>query len=109
MKSRTTKGFWQFYEKLPVEVQKQAYEAYKLFETDPSHPSLNFKLTKPHSNGVWSVRAGSRTYRAFGTLVETDTILWFWIGHHKIQDEELDDSKNLKKKARNIREKFKGK
>lgn len=43
MKSFTTRRFWKAYEKLDETTKRQAREAYKLFEKDPTHPSLFFK------------------------------------------------------------------
>mgnify|MGYP001214371456 CR=1 FL=1 len=79
MKSRTTDNFWKCYDELPVEVRKQAKEAYRLFERDPFHPCLHFKRvgsTEP----VFSARI-SRNYRSVG-IIQGDTIIWFWIGEH---------------------------
>jgi hypothetical protein len=81
--SRTTERFRRAFRDLPVETQRQARRAYRLFLRDPSHPSLRFKrvhTTKP----VYSVRV-SLGYRALGVQVEED-MLWFWIGSHADYD-----------------------
>jgi hypothetical protein len=63
VKSRTTDKFWKCYDELPVEVRKQAKEAYRLFEQDPFHPGLHFKrshCTQPiFSAGVSPSSAGA--------------------------------------------------
>jgi len=47
---------------LPADVRKQARDAYKLFMTNPNHPSLRYKQIK---GAVYSVRIGLH-YRALG-------------------------------------------
>lgn len=79
MKSRTTDNFWKCYDELPVEVRKQAKEAYRLFEQDPFHPGLHFKRVSS-TEPVFSARI-SRNYRSVG-IIQGDTIIWFWIGAH---------------------------
>jgi hypothetical protein len=83
MRSRTTKGFWRHFAKLPRTVQLQAGKAYRLWRDDPHHPSLHFKsvhTTEP----IYSLRV-SRDYRALG-LREDDVVTWFWIGSHADYD-----------------------
>jgi hypothetical protein len=79
VKSRTTDNFWKCYDELPVEVRKQAKEAYRLFEQDPFHPGLHFKRVSS-TEPVFSARI-SRNYRSVG-IIQGDTIIWFWIGAH---------------------------
>ena len=79
MRSHTEARFWQFYDNLPEDVQRDADEAYKLWQSDPWHPSLQFKRVDPKAP-IYSVRVG-RGYRALGWL-EGNTITWFWIGNH---------------------------
>jgi hypothetical protein len=76
MKSSTTPDFWASYQALPPEVMSRARVTYRLWRTNPRHPSLRFKKT----GGVWSVRVG-REYRALA-LLQDDTFFWFWIGAH---------------------------
>lgn len=79
MTSRATRRFWELYEALPPEVQRQTQKAYELFQQNPSHPGLRFKrvhATQP----VYSVRI-NKDYRAVG-VVREDTVIWFWIGNH---------------------------
>jgi mRNA-degrading endonuclease RelE of RelBE toxin-antitoxin system len=84
--SRTTKRFRQAFSKLPKSVQRQAREAYKLFQQDPSHPRLRFK--RVHSQKpVYSVRINI-DYRAVG-IRDKDEIVWFWIGAHREYDKLL--------------------
>jgi hypothetical protein len=83
VKSRTTDRFWKRYDALPVEIRKQAREAYRLFQQDSHHPSLHYKRihsTKP----IFSVRI-SKNYRSVGIL-QGDEIIWFWIGSHAEYD-----------------------
>jgi hypothetical protein len=77
--SRTSKRFRALLAALPVDVRRQALKAYRLFETDPSHPGLNFELIDPKL-GLWSARV-NEGYRVLGTRQGAD-ILWIWIGTH---------------------------
>lgn len=43
MISHTTKGFWKLHELLSEYVQRQAKTAFRRFEEDPFHLSLQFK------------------------------------------------------------------
>lgn len=79
MNSRTTRRFRELFAALPIQVQRQGRDAYKLFLQNPSHPGLHFK--KIHSApATYSARVGI-SYRAVGVL-DADTIIWFWIGSH---------------------------
>lgn len=79
MKSHTEPRFWKFYDELPADVQRMADEAYRIWQADPHHPSLQFKKVD-NRDPIYSVRVG-KGYRALGWL-EDDTITWFWIGNH---------------------------
>ena len=71
------------YRSLPEEVREQARIAYRLFSSNPRHPSLQFKrigLREP----MYSVRIGLH-YRAVG-LLEANLVLWWWIGSHANYD-----------------------
>ena len=59
--------------------QRDADEAYLLWQSNPYHPSLQFKRVDPQ-DPIYSVRVG-RGYRALGWF-ESGTITWFWIGNH---------------------------
>jgi hypothetical protein len=84
--SRTTRRFWELLTELPEQVRMQARGAYRLFEQNPSHPSLCFK--RLHGNRpIYSARI-SLEYRAVGT-VSGDEIVWFWIGTHAEYDKLL--------------------
>jgi hypothetical protein len=79
IQSRTTREFREAFGLLPNDVRRQAQRAYRLFCTDPRHPSLRFKKVDEESN-VYSVRIGLG-YRALGVM-EGSTVVWFWIGSH---------------------------
>ena len=79
MNSRTSKRFRALLAALPTDVRRQALKAYRLFEKDPSHPSLNFELINARSS-LWSARV-NEGYRVLGIRQESD-ILWIWIGTH---------------------------
>ncbi len=67
-------------------MQKQADEAFALFQQNPYHPGLHFK--RVHSTQpIFSARV-TRHYRALGVL-EGDTLIWFWIGSHADYDQLL--------------------
>ena len=86
MRSHTDARFWKFYDALPKDVQQSADKAYRLWQSNPRHPSFQFKRIDPQEP-IYSVRVG-RKYRALGRL-EGDTIIWFWIGSHADYDTRL--------------------
>ena len=86
MRSRTTKAFWDRFDRQPEAVQKQAAKAFRLWRQDATHPSLAFKrvhATEP----IYSVRI-TRGYRALG-LRDGNLVTWFWIGSHADYDKLL--------------------
>jgi hypothetical protein len=76
VRHRATPKFWQFYKRLPSEIQKQADQSFVLLKQDPQHPSLHFKKV----GRFWSARVGIH-YRAIGVEDDAD-LIWFWIGRH---------------------------
>ena len=74
--SRVSAEFWELYNALPEDVQRQADRVYILFSSNPSHPSLFLKKAGPY----WSVRV-SRDYRVLGYR-QGNEMFWFWIGPH---------------------------
>jgi len=81
--SRTSARFRLTFRRLPARVQERARVAYRLFQQEPSHPSLRFKLVHT-SRPIYSVRIGL-AYRALGVR-DGDEIVWFWIGSHADYD-----------------------
>ena len=81
--SREFARFWQHYDSLPPEIQRQASKQYALFKENPFHPSLHLKQVGPY----WSVRV-SGSYRALA-IRRADCFQWFWIGSHDRYDEIL--------------------
>ncbi len=87
MKSYTTRQFRQLFASLPLRVQRQARQAYRLFRQNAAYPGLHFK--RVHGDPpIYSARVGIG-YRAVGVL-DGDTIAWFWIGSHANYDRLLD-------------------
>jgi hypothetical protein len=86
IQSRTSREFREAFASLPIDIQSQARRAFKLFRTDPRHPSLRFKKVDVESN-VYSVRIGLG-YRALG-FMEGPEVVWFWIGSHAECDQLL--------------------
>lgn len=78
MKSFRTLRFKRLFEELPTETQNAARKAFRLWLSDPRHPSLYFK---PIRADIWSVRI-SLNYRAVGVL-KSGAIYWHWIGPHE--------------------------
>jgi hypothetical protein len=72
--------------RLPRRIQEQARKNYRVWKSNPAHPSLDFKRVGKKSP-VYSVRVGIG-WRALG-LLEEDTVLWFWIGSHAAYDKLL--------------------
>ncbi|WP_422615049.1 hypothetical protein [Crocosphaera watsonii] len=58
-------------------MQEQARKAYKLWQENPTHPSLHFKKV---GKNLWSVRI-SGNYRALA-LRKGNDYYWIWIGDH---------------------------
>jgi hypothetical protein len=83
MKSATLPSFWLEYHNLPPEIRTSAQKSYRLWSTNPFHPSLHFKCIN-HNENIWSVRI-TRNYRAIGVL-QGDTVTWFWIGSHDLYE-----------------------
>jgi len=75
--SYTTSGFWKAYQRLERAVQRQAREAYRLFEQNPRHPSLHFKRVHIRK-AIYSVRV-NLDVRAVA-IRGGDEMVWFWIG-----------------------------
>lgn len=83
MKSHANEKFWKAFENLPAQIQRRAREAYRLWQENHFHPSLQFKQiysTKP----IFSVRIGIG-WRAVG-VKQDETMIWFWIGSHAEYD-----------------------
>ncbi len=78
--SVTTDRFRKAFDRLPLTIKYKAKRSYSLWQTDPYHPSLNFKQVYSGKQ-IYSVRIGL-SYRALG-LKEEDTLIWFWIGSHE--------------------------
>jgi hypothetical protein len=86
MNSRTTRQFRELLARLPQHIQNQARESYRLFESNPHHPGLQFK--KVHdAPPMYSARVGL-SYRAVAAL-DGNTLVWFWIGSHADYDQLL--------------------
>jgi len=80
MNSYTTRSFRKAFESLPLDVQRRAREAYRLWRENPTLPGLRFKCVGDQV----SVRIG-RDYRALG-IVRGDAVYWYWIGKHDEYD-----------------------
>ncbi len=85
MKSILTKEFHKRFARLPPDIQKQARATYRLWKVNPHYPSLHFKPIIGEEQ-VYSVRIGLR-YRAVGTKIDNNTILWNFIGTHAEYDQ----------------------
>ena len=83
MTSHTTARFRKALAQLPDHVRRQARLAYRRFQEDPTHPSLQFKQVHP-TRPIYSARVG-RGYRAL-CLRDNDELIWFWIGSHAESD-----------------------
>ena len=83
MKSHLSNQFIKSFKNLPDRVKHLAGKNYKIWKDNPYHPGLNFKEVKENTN-MYSVRVGIG-WRAIG-LMQTDNIIWFWIGSHSDYD-----------------------
>jgi hypothetical protein len=87
MKSKRAKRLRDLLRALPSDAKTQAYAAYRLFNRDPFHPSLQFKRVSKQKP-LYSVRIGI-SYRALGLREADDEIVWIWIGPHADYDKLL--------------------
>jgi hypothetical protein len=83
MQSRTTRRFRRLFSNLPSDAQMEAKRAYRLFQSNPAHPGLQFKKLEGEDD-IYSVRIGLG-YRALAVM-EKDRIVWYWIGSHSEYD-----------------------
>ena len=80
MKSETTQKFRQLFAAAPPDTQERIQTAYRLWVSNPAHPSLRFK--KVHQRlPIYSARV-DLDWRVVG-VHEGDTLLWFWVGPHR--------------------------
>jgi hypothetical protein len=87
VRSHTTHEFRERLDRAPEDVRAKAEITYRLWQSNPSHPSLRFK--KVHTNlPVYSVRIDI-DWRALG-VVKGGEMVWFWIGPHKEYERLLD-------------------
>ena len=80
MISSTKLSFRNRFHALPPEVRSLAVKNFRLWLTDPFHPSIHFKRV----GQFWSARVGS-DYRALA-VVAGERVEWFWIGPHSEYD-----------------------
>jgi hypothetical protein len=83
MQSRTTRQFWRLFTDLPLDVQRDAKRAYRLFQSNSAYPGLQFKKLEGEDN-IYSVRIGL-DYRALAAM-KKDRLVWYWIGSHADYD-----------------------
>jgi hypothetical protein len=83
MQSRTTRQFQRLFSDLPFDAQRDAKRAYRLFQSNPAHPGLQFKKLEGEEN-IYSVRIGLE-FRALAVM-KKDRIVWYWIGSHSVYD-----------------------
>ena len=84
MRSKCSPRFWRLFHSLPQDVQDLAVKNYRLWRSNPNHPSLRYKRLED-LKGLVAVRVGSH-YRAVGTQ-RSDLIIWIWIGPHAEYDQ----------------------
>ena len=83
IQSRTTRQFWRLFHDLPLEAQRDAKRAYRLFQSNPAHPGLQFKKLEGE-DVIYSARIGLG-YRALAVM-KKDRAVWYWIGSHAEYD-----------------------
>jgi len=74
---------------LPADTQREAKRAYRLFQSNPAHPGLQFKKLEGDDD-IYSARIGLG-YRALAVM-RKGHVVWYWIGSHSDYDR-LADSK----------------
>ena len=83
MQSRATRRFWRLFSELPLDAQQEARRAYRLFQTNPAHPGLQFKKLEGEDD-IYSVRI-DLDYRALAVR-KKNRVVWYWIGTHSAYD-----------------------
>lgn len=83
MRNISSGAYQKAFLELPERVQKEAMKAFRLFETDPRYPGLQYKKIGRFSgyDECWSLRIGDG-YRAV-CQPSSDARRWFWIGPHE--------------------------
>jgi hypothetical protein len=76
MASSTLPRFWATYADLPAQIKVIAGKQFRLWSSDSSHPSVQFKKV----GLFWSARV-TDDYRALCYFKDGD-YYWFWIGKH---------------------------
>jgi len=84
--SELTEEFLEAFRSLPQRIQEKARKNYRLWKSNPSHPSLDFKRVHTR-RPIYSVRIGTG-WRALGIL-QDDSILWYWFGSHNVYEKLL--------------------
>ena len=79
MNSRTTPNFRKLYRALPLQLRKQANDAYKRWQISPRASGIRFKQLSG-TDSYYSARV-NQDYRVIGEL-RGDTIYWDFIGTH---------------------------
>jgi hypothetical protein len=87
MRSELNSDFIELFKKLPERVKRTARKNYRLWKSNQSHPSLEFKEVNEKER-IWSVRVGVG-WRALGKIKNEEVIVWFWIGSHGEYDKLL--------------------
>jgi len=77
--SHANERFWEPFRGLPEQVRRRARRAYRTFQANPFHPSLQFKQVHPR-RPIFAVRVGLG-YRALDVR-DGEDIVWFWVGTH---------------------------
>jgi Txe/YoeB family toxin of Txe-Axe toxin-antitoxin module len=79
VKSHTTAAFRKLLHALPSRIRKDAHKAWRIWQSDPAAPGLQFKKLKLRGD-YWSARVND-DHRVVG-MMRGDGIVWFWIGSH---------------------------
>jgi len=72
MTSQANPRFWELFRNLPLGIQRLAVKNYRIWKTNPHHPSLRFRRLRGRT-GLVSVRVGDH-YRAVG-LIEAGAVI----------------------------------
>jgi hypothetical protein len=73
---RTTGQYWQRYNGVAQEVRQRADKCFRLLQSDPQHPSLQFKKV----GAFWSLRV-DLAHRALA-VQDGEDFIWVRIGSH---------------------------
>jgi len=85
MKHLASAAFWKAYGTLPEDIRAAADRQFRLLDSNPNHPSVQFKRVKQERGQEWYSARVTLNYRAVA-IKRPHGYTWIWIGDHKTYD-----------------------